>query len=88
MYNLQGFATFAEDFIHSNTLRKIQKQRNEDNESLEPNETRLFLSEDNYDELAMLRMIIRYKTLYGEVECTPKDHQIIRPMKAKITHFG
>ena len=34
-----------------------------------------------WQDLADLRCLIRYKSLEGELECTPPDHQIMRPMK-------
>ena len=80
---LQGFATFAEDFIHSNTMEKIQRKLSKDNVVEEIAKYSLKNDRNFWLELSMLRCVLRFKTLQCEVECTPKDHQIIRPMKGQ-----
>ena len=76
---LQGFATFAEDFIHSSTLEKIQIQRPDVLQAAK----HPMLANVCPKDLSVLRLVVRYKTLQSEVESTPKDHQIIRPMKGQ-----
>ena len=80
---MQGFATFAEDFIHTNTMEKIQTKLSKDNVVEEIAKYSLKNDRNFWLELSMLRCVLRFKTLQCEVECTPKDHQIIRPMKGQ-----
>ena len=58
----EGFATFAEDFVHNGAMKKLGQ-----------NETKL-------EEVSGLRRLLRFQTLTDELESTPLEHQIIRPM--------
>ena len=78
---LQGFATFAEDRIHSRAISLI-KERN-------PKLTSFMgypldvPTPQFYDDLSALRALIRYKTLKSEVSSTEDDLQKMRPMKGQ-----
>ena len=63
-------------------MEKIQKNLSKDNVK-EIAKYSLKNDRNFWLELSMLRCVLRFKTLQSEVECTPKDHQIIRPMKGQ-----
>ena len=59
----EGFATFAEDFVHNEAMKKLG-----------------LYDETKIEEISGLRRLLRFQTLTDELESTPIEHQIIRPM--------
>ncbi len=77
---MKGFATFAEDFIHSRAMLKISKQ----NSGMEKfGAYPLKQDKEFWQSLTELRWLIRFQTLQSELESTPEEHQIMRPMRGQ-----
>ncbi len=77
----EGFATFAEDHIHLAAMKILKERR--------PDRTHFggYPLADNdsfsWTEWSKCRALIKYKTLAAELEATPEDQQVMRPMSGR-----